>query len=351
MCSAIRRRTPRSGSRRPSVTGLGSAAGRPPAHVRSVILPCGPVPVSDSRSTPSSWPAAGRAASRGHVPRSRVPGPVPGLGRFGGSSARGLLGDRFGAVLADDDEDRSDRDDLALLDEDLRDLARRRRGDLDRRLVRLDLDERLVLGDLVALGHEPAGDLAFGQALAQVGELELVRHGGGIYRGRPTQASGGTIEDAQAALDPPERDRLLVARQLGRDLARARSRPGASAPRSRPRPRSGRARCRARARARAAAQARTTSSSSDSGRKRRPRPDHEDPRVLQRRHRRLAVAAACHRIVARSSSRRRRSLKRASLKHLRTPHHEPLVVERQVAAAGARSSWTGPAPRRLVQSC
>ena len=75
----------------------------------------------------------------------------------------------------------------------LRHFARGRRGDLDRRLVRLDLDERLVLGDLVALGHEPASDLTFGQALAEVGELELVRHGDGTYRGRPTQASAGTM--------------------------------------------------------------------------------------------------------------------------------------------------------------
>ena len=98
-----------------------------------------------------------------------------------------------GAVLADDDEHRADRDDVALLDEDLRDLAGGGRGDLDRRLVRLDLDERLVLGDLVAHGHEPAGDLAFGQALAEIGKLELVRHGDGTYRGRPTQASAGTM--------------------------------------------------------------------------------------------------------------------------------------------------------------
>src|SRR4029453_340597 len=79
-------------------------------------------------------------------------------------------------VLSDHDEDRPDRDDLSLLDHDLRDLARGRRGDLDRRLVGLDLDERLVLGDLVPFGHEPAGDLAFGQALAEVGKLELVSH-------------------------------------------------------------------------------------------------------------------------------------------------------------------------------
>ena len=50
-----------------------------------------------------------------------------------------------------------------------------------------------VLGDLVADRDEPARHLALGQPLAEVGQLERVRHGGGAYRrGRPTQALGGT---------------------------------------------------------------------------------------------------------------------------------------------------------------
>ena len=101
--------------------------------------------------------------------------------------------DRSVVVGADHDEHRADRGDLALRDEDARDEARGRRGDLDGRLVGLDLDERLVLGDLVADRDEPARHLALGQPLAQVGQLERVRHGGGAYRrGRPTQALGGT---------------------------------------------------------------------------------------------------------------------------------------------------------------
>jgi len=87
-----------------------------------------------------------------------------------------LLGLRQGAVAADHDEDGADGDDLALRDEDLRDLASGRRRDLDRRLVGRDLDERRVLGDLLPFLDEPARDLAFGQTLAEVGELELVGH-------------------------------------------------------------------------------------------------------------------------------------------------------------------------------
>ena len=82
-----------------------------------------------------------------------------------------------GTVVADHDEDGADRDHLALGDEDLRHSAARRRRDLDRRLVRRDLDERRIFGDVLALLDEPAGDLALGQALAEVGQLELVGHG------------------------------------------------------------------------------------------------------------------------------------------------------------------------------
>ena len=72
---------------------------------------------------------------------------------------------------------RPDRDDVALLREDARHAPGGGRRDLDRRLVGLDLDERVVLGDLLAFADEPAGDLALGQPLAEVRQLELVRHG------------------------------------------------------------------------------------------------------------------------------------------------------------------------------
>src|SRR6266545_1264898 len=78
MCSAISRRTPRSGSRRPS---CGPAALRTSS---SVIRPWGPLPLSDSRSTPSS-----RATLR----TSGVARPLPaGFGDcawVGAASARG----------------------------------------------------------------------------------------------------------------------------------------------------------------------------------------------------------------------------------------------------------------------
>jgi hypothetical protein len=80
-------------------------------------------------------------------------------------------------AIADDHERSADRDELTLLDEDARDRPGRRRGDLDRRLVGLDLDERIVLGDRLADLDEPAGDLALADALAEIGELELVGQG------------------------------------------------------------------------------------------------------------------------------------------------------------------------------
>ena len=126
---------------------------------------------------------AGSAVGRHSAPPQRPGRRAPAAAGAGAAA---------GAV-ADHDEHRPDRDDLAFSDEDPRHPAGRGRGDLDRRLVRLDLDERVVLGDLLPLLHEPAGDLALGQALAQVGQLELVGHRRRAYRGDPTQASAGTI--------------------------------------------------------------------------------------------------------------------------------------------------------------
>src|SRR5581483_1273871 len=95
-------------------------------------------------------------------------------------------------VLADHDQHRPDRDDLAFRDQDPRDDTCGRRRDLDRRLVGLDLDQRRVLGDLVAFRNEPARDLALRQPFAEIRQLELVRHdAGGYLRGRPTHEPGG----------------------------------------------------------------------------------------------------------------------------------------------------------------
>ena len=81
-------------------------------------------------------------------------------------------------LLAEDDQGRAHGRDPALGDEDHQHGAGIRRRDLDRRLVRLDLDERIALGDHISLSHEPAGDLALGEALPEPRQLELVRHAG-----------------------------------------------------------------------------------------------------------------------------------------------------------------------------
>jgi hypothetical protein len=68
-------------------------------------------------------------------------------------------------AVTDHDEGCADRDELALADEDARNDSLRRGWNLDGRLVRLDLDERVVLGDLLPHLDEPARDLALGHAL------------------------------------------------------------------------------------------------------------------------------------------------------------------------------------------
>ena len=49
-------------------------------------------------------------------------------------------------------------------------------GQLDDRLGRLDLGDRLVERHRVALGDEPLDELGLGQALAEVGKTELGDH-------------------------------------------------------------------------------------------------------------------------------------------------------------------------------
>jgi hypothetical protein len=70
-------------------------------------------------------------------------------------------------------QDRSDVDGVPHLAAQARDHSGRWAWDDDRRLVGLDLDEVLVLGDVVSLPDLPGDDLGGRDALADVGEAEL----------------------------------------------------------------------------------------------------------------------------------------------------------------------------------
>ena len=128
-----------------------------------MIRPPGPVPARSARSTPSSAAilrTSGVALTRSGLAEARAPGRAAARPRSPPDLA-----------VADDDERRADRHELALRDEDARDLSAGRRGDLDGRLVRLHLDERVVLLDHLPDLDEPAGDLALGDPFAEVGSL------------------------------------------------------------------------------------------------------------------------------------------------------------------------------------
>ena len=191
MCSAIRRRTPRSGSRRPSEPARACPPTWPPGArpVRSR----GPAARSrranrGRRRAPA--PAAGRAASRGRAIRATSRGLSPRHGLFGRLR---LWRSDCRTVLADDDEHRADRDDLALFHEDARHLSGGRRRDLDRRLVGLDLDERLVLGDLVPTDTSQRATSPSVRPSPRSGSLNSYATATEFIAGRPTQASAGTM--------------------------------------------------------------------------------------------------------------------------------------------------------------
>ena len=83
----------------------------------------------------------------------------------------------------DQGEGGADGGELSLLCEDAQNDAVDRRADFDGRLVGLDLDDRLVLDNRVALADEPPGDLTLGQAFTKIRKRERVRHGGQSSRG------------------------------------------------------------------------------------------------------------------------------------------------------------------------
>ena len=220
-CSTISRRMPRSGSRRPSGANVGAdpsvAADSAPARAHVLL--------GDA--------AAGAAALDGRQLDAELLREAPDerrrtnsgerLGGNGGddrlvrrrSTAAGSVVDGAEQLLAfvsDHDQDGTHRRHVTLGDEDPQDCAPGRRGDLDGRLVRLDLDERIVLGDRVTLGDEPARDLALRQALAEIRKLELVRHarpivGAGLRR---AASPPRTTDDCKRAW----RDRAGTARRV-----------------------------------------------------------------------------------------------------------------------------------------
>jgi hypothetical protein len=109
---------------------------------------------------------------------------------------------RSGRVDVDHDDRHADLDRGAGLDEQLGHDPRERAGQLDERLGRLDLDDRLVHGHRVADRDVPGDDLGLGQALAGVGEAELLegRHAGLLSDGGSGGGVAGIARDGQKAM-------------------------------------------------------------------------------------------------------------------------------------------------------
>ena len=288
MCSAIEAAD---AAQRFAPAFAGRCRPRPRRTSSSVIRPCGPVPSTVSRSTSSSCAIRADQRRCADASSSRRPVSVPvsvpawlSLCLSGASqrvSVPVVAGRRRAPSSPITTSTVPTGTDVALGDQDSRDLAARRRGDLDRRLVRSAPRRAGRPRRSPALGDQPAGDLALGQALAEVRQLELVGHGGGIYRGRPTQASRGTISTRS-----PDSTRARARSPARRPSARPRpprhvAKPAATGPRSRSRRRSDRARCPAPAREPAGGRGRTTRRATRIRPVRHPGDRHDaDPRVL-----------------------------------------------------------------------
>ncbi len=133
---------------------------RPDFADSGVSSPGGRSPVSSATSSSCSAFFSASSSSAG----SR-------LGRGGvvalGVVARGL------ALVTDDGEERAHLDGVVLVDLDLEQRARDRRGDLGVDLVGGDLEQRLVDGDGVADLLQPARDGALGDGLTQFREVDF----------------------------------------------------------------------------------------------------------------------------------------------------------------------------------
>src|SRR6266545_2757328 len=191
-------RSTRSRDTRATATAAGASSGSGSvSSARStssrVMRPSLPVPSSSARSMPRSLaylrtggvaigaaPCADAAAADlralARADQMRLPR-LP--GRRGLRRRRGLRG-RAGAVAAgggltsvDADQRGAHLDGVALLGVQPGDRAGVGGGDLHHRLGGLDLDDRLVQRDRIALGHQPAHHFGVGQPLAEIGKPEV----------------------------------------------------------------------------------------------------------------------------------------------------------------------------------
>src|SRR6266545_2848039 len=203
MAAAICLRVPRTGTRCSVRSRAGRSAG------------------SGSASGSSPGTGAAAAVARGQAAAARLlalartdQGGLPVVLRVPRGAVAGGL--RHAPAGVDLQQRRADVDGIALTGMQLEDRASERGGDLDHRLGRLDLDDRLVQGDGVALVDQPAHHLGFGQSLAEIRELEVT-----LWQlGSPSLALvrsvvEGPLHRPQDAVDARQVDVLEPGRRVG----------------------------------------------------------------------------------------------------------------------------------------
>ena len=204
----------RAGPGRGADVGIEHAAARPAAADRAEVH-------AQLAGEPAGGRRRGHRAAGGRAPRA-------GGGAVGAVGAGAVLGGAAvavarGAVVGERDEHGADLHGLPRRHVDLLDPAADGRGDLDLRLVGLDLEQRGVLADDLALADQHRDDLGLGEAFSQVREGKLARH----RRKARTRASRGRPRARGA-----RRGRWRAPGRSPRRARRARSR-GGPAPRAR----------------------------------------------------------------------------------------------------------------------
>ena len=163
-------------------TGVGAAAARSIAAIMSPLVtrPSLPVPSTLAGSMPVSAAILRTDGASGASAAPTTFGGGAELARLGGgllgAAALGLAAAGFAGApraVLDLAEQRADRDGLAVLGGDLGEHAGGRRRHLDRHLVGLELDQRLVDRDGIARLLEPFADGRLGDGFAEGGNADF----------------------------------------------------------------------------------------------------------------------------------------------------------------------------------
>src|SRR5262249_35113777 len=193
-------------------TGIGAEAARSIAAIMSPLVtrPSLPEPGTVETSMPVSAAILRTEGASGTAASGFVPVCGRGVSAAAGGVVAVLLSRPRSRGFSDLTEQRADRDRLAVLGRDVAEHAGCRGGHLDRHLVGLEFDQRLVDSDRIARLLEPLADGRLGHRFAERGHADLSHVPSFLPRGarpdgRPRTSAPRVLRRSCAAIPAPRR--------------------------------------------------------------------------------------------------------------------------------------------------